>query len=145
VVLYLLKEDGGRITLEDGSGSLILEASGIPGPTVNWQAGGAGYPVKQRKRRNETEELFRKIEHSLEVFLGLVEETVEVTAAAESPPAETWSEEALRRAVGELQARYAEQGDFARRIERLNAMLRAYEEAKERERIEEEEAWILMA
>jgi hypothetical protein len=75
----------------------------------------------------------------------LVEETVEVTAAAESPPAETWSEEALRRAVGELQARYAEQGDFARRIERLNAMLRAYEEAKERERIEEEEAWILMA
>jgi hypothetical protein len=143
-VLYLLKEDGGRITLEDGSGSLILEASGIPGPTVNWQAGGAGYPVK-KKRRNETDELFKRIEHTLEVALGLVDEPVTATAAPESPPAETWSEEALRRAVGELQARFAEQGDFARRIERLNAMLRAYEEAKERERIEEEEAWILMA
>jgi hypothetical protein len=145
VVLYLLKEDGGRITLEDGSGSLILEASGIPGPTVNWQAGGAGYPVKHKKRRNETDELFKRIEHTLEVALGLVDEPVAATAAPESPPAETWSEEALRRAVGELQARFAEQGDFARRIERLSAMLRAYEEAQERERIEEEEAWILMA
>lgn len=70
MVLYLLKEDGGRIKLEDGSGSLILEASGVPGPTVDWQAGGAGHPVK-KKRRNETDELFKRIEHTLEVALGL--------------------------------------------------------------------------
>jgi hypothetical protein len=146
VVLYLLKEDGGRITLEDGSGSLILEASGIPGPTVNWQAGGAGYPVKQRKRRNETEELFRKIEHSLEVALGLAEEPLEVSAEAvtqEAAPA--WSEERYLDAIRELGLRRRDAELSSARFERLQAMLRAYQEAQERERIEEEEAWILMA
>jgi hypothetical protein len=145
VVLYLLKEDGGRITLEDGSGSLILEASGIPGPTVNWQAGGAGYPVK-KKRRNETEELFRKIEHSLEVSLGLAEEPLEVGAEAhteEAAPA--WSEARYREAIDYLK-RVSSAADITRAdLQRLASMLRAYEEAQERERIEEEEAWILMA
>jgi hypothetical protein len=146
MVLYLLKEDGGRITLEDGSGSIILEASGIPGPTVNWQAGGAGYPVK-KKRRNETDELFRKIEHSLEVFLGLVEEPVEVTAAAvvEEAASQAVDREAIRRSYDELLQRLRGLGDTSERLERLEAMFRAYEEAQERERIEEEEAWILMA
>jgi hypothetical protein len=148
VVLYLLKEDGGRITLEDGSGSLILEASGIPGPTVDWQAGGAGYPVK-KKRRNETEELFRKIEHSLEVALGLVPEPSEVTAGTESTPAlqepAAWSEEAYRDAIHRISSTLQHTAESTRRLERLHSLLRAYEEAKERERIEEEEAWILMA
>jgi hypothetical protein len=146
VVLYLLKEDGGRITLEDGSGSLILEASGIPGPTVNWQAGGAGYPVK-KKRRNETEELFRKIEHSLEVALGLAEEPVEVGAEAHTEEAAqpAWSEEAYRDAILHISSTLQHTAESTRRLERVHSMLRAYEEAQERERIEEEEAWILMA
>jgi hypothetical protein len=145
VVLYLLKEDGGRITLEDGSGSLILEASGIPGPTVNWQAGGAGYPVK-KKRRNETEELFRKIEHSLAVALGLAEEPIPVTAGAVEAPSEPqWSEEGIRKAVEEFERLSRIYIETDERIGRLRLLLGAYEEAQERERIEEEEAWILMA
>jgi hypothetical protein len=145
--LYLLKEDGGRITLEDGSGSLILEASGIPGPTVNWQAGGAGYPVKHKKRRNETDELFRKIEHSLEVALGLAEEPLEVGAEAVTQEAapQAVDHEAIRREYQRLLQRLSELADSNARMEKLGAMLRAYEEAQERERIEEEEAWILMA
>jgi hypothetical protein len=146
VAFYLLKEDGGKIQLEDLSGSILLEADAVPGPSVDWQAGGAGYPAKHKKRRNETEELFRKIEHSLEVALGLAEEPLEVGAEAvtqEAAPA--WSEERYLDAIRELGLRRRDVELSSARFERLQAMLRAYQEAQERERIEEEEAWILMA
>jgi hypothetical protein len=147
VSFYLLKEDGGKIQLEDGTGSLLLEEVAIPGPSVDWQAGGAGYPVKQRKRRNETEELFRKIEHSLAVALGLAEEPVEVTAGAvETPRAiQTDDAAAIRRSYEQLLQKLSALDNARARMDKLGAMLRAYEEAQERERIEEEEAWILMA
>jgi hypothetical protein len=146
VSFYLLKEDGGKIQLEDGTGSLLLEEVAIPGPSVDWQAGGAGYPVKQRKRRNETEELFRKIEHSLAVALGLAEEPIPVTAGAVEAPSEPqWSEEGIRKAVEEFERLSRIYIETDERIGRLRLLLGAYEEAQERERIEEEEAWILMA
>lgn len=144
--LYLLQENGSHILLENGAGAIILEEVGVPGPAVDWQAGGRGRPYK--KRRNETDELFKRIEHTLEVALGLAPEPVEVTAGAESPPPQAWSDERLQEAVQRLERLFQDSRESRARMERLRAMLRAYEEAKakdERERIDEEEAWILMS
>ena len=146
-VFYLLKEDGGKITLEDLSGSIILESSTVGGPTVDWQAGGAGHPVK-RKRRNETEELFDEIQHSLEVALGIAEEPLDVTATAvveEAAPA--WSDEKLREAVERLRGLSERSEQYFQRMARIQAMFRAYEEAQAREQAlqDEEETWFLMS
>ena len=146
-VFYLLKEDGGKITLEDLSGSIILESSTVGGPTVDWQAGGAGYPTK-KKRRNETEELFKDIEHSLEVALGIAEEPLDVTATAvieETAP--TWSDEKLRENVERLRRLSEFNQQYLERMARIQAMFRAYEEAQAREQAlqDEEETWFLMS
>jgi hypothetical protein len=146
-VFYLLQENGSKITLENGAGSLILEASGVAGPTVFYQAGGAGHPVKRRK--DATEELFKKIEHSLEVALGLVVDPVEGPAEslAEETPQPAWSDEAIREAVRRLEQLSADEWELRSRLERVRAMLRAYEEAREREWFlnEDEETWFLMS
>jgi len=146
-IFYLLQENGSKITLENGSGSIILEASSGSGPTVDWQAGGAGHPVK-RKRKNATEELFDSIERSLEVALGLVEVPLDLPAEAileEAAP--TWSEERYRTAILRLGRISGYNSESSQRFARLEAMLRAYEEAQARERAlqDDEETWFLMS
>lgn len=145
MAFYLLQENGSKILLEDGSGALLLEAT-IPGPSVDWQAGGAGYPLK--RRRNATEDLFKEIERALEVALGIIEVPVDDEAAAvvEEAPQPTWSEARLHAALSEL-GRIGQRTEvYAARFERLQAMVRAYEEAQARERAlqDDEEAWFLL-
>lgn len=146
-VLYLLKEDGGKFTIENGAGFIILEASGVPGPSVDWQAGGAGHPTK-RQRRNAQKELFDSIEHALEVALGLAEEPLAVSAEAvlEEAAQPAWNEERFLDAIRELGRARESSGEYAQRFSRLETMFRAYEEAQARERAlqDEEEAWFLL-
>lgn len=145
-VLYLLKEDGGRLNLENGSGSLLLEAVGLDIPT-----GGRGRPwheIYNKPRKNKTEELFRSIEQALEVALGLAEVPVEAPAEPERAAvvAPAYDAEGFRQAVGEILRRSTELADAESRLERLQALLRAYEEAEARERAlqDDEEAWFLL-
>lgn len=75
---YLLQEDGSHFLLEDLSGAIILEETGLS-PTV-WHQGGAGYPAPHgRKRRRRTYELFHALETTLrEVVAGTHDPVVPV-------------------------------------------------------------------
>lgn len=147
-VLYLLKENGGKLTLENSTGVLILEASGIPGPAVDWQAGGAGHPTGRRRRRNETRALFDSIEHALEMALGLAEEPVAVSAETiiEEAVQPAWDEKRLRDAIGNLGEIRAISEEYGQRFDRLQTLFRDYEESQARERAlqDDEETWFLL-
>src|SRR5262245_46152801 len=95
---YLLKEDGGKISLEAGTGAILLETieAGLVAPGGG---GGGGWWIEQprKKRKREDDELFWSIEHALEVALGLVDEPVEAVLEAQREEVrQTWSEDKFR-------------------------------------------------
>ena len=144
---YLLKEDGFKLLLENGSGALLLEASSIPGPTVDWQAGGRGRPV----RRNETEALLQSIEQTLRVALGLDEAPVPVSdgpAGTDDPPIPLWSDARFQDALEQFRALRSSRVAATQRYQRLESLLRAYDDEQVRQealRLDDEETWMLMS
>lgn len=147
MALYLLQEDGSKLLLENLTGAVLLEASGVPGPTVFWQAGGAGHPVpSKRRRRRDTEQLFAAIEHSLEVALGLVvEPVVRAQESKVAAPQASWDGESFKQALQHLDTVAQDHRGLQERLHRVHGLLRAYEEAERQKSLDEEETWILMA
>jgi hypothetical protein len=144
----LLQENGDKILLEDLTGFVILEAGGVPPPTVFYQAGGAGYPVKNRRsRRNDTQALFARLERTLQIAVGLVVPDVgDAPRPTETPspprPSELASE-AIEESLGRLAALAEGRRSLELRLERLRESLRALAE-EDRRRQDDDEFWLLL-
>lgn len=141
---YLIQESGSKILLEDLTGSLILELSPVPGPTVFYQAGGAGHPVGRKKRkRYETQELFDKIERSLEEALGLVAPLVPEaeSAAPAGDDAPAWQPERLEEGLAHLAALAAGSARLETRLARLQRAI----DDEARARQDDDEFWMLLS
>jgi hypothetical protein len=116
----------------------------VPGPTVFYQAGGAGHPVGRKKRkRYETQELFNKIERSLEEALGLgapvVPETESGAAAANDAP--SWQPERLEAGLAHLATLAAGSARLEARLDRLKQAI----EDEARARQDDDEFWMLLS
>lgn len=144
---YLLKEDGFKLLLESGAGAVLLEGSSIPGPTVDWQSGGRGRPVK----RHETDALFQSIEHTLRLALGLDDAPDPVSDGAtgtDDAPIPLWSDARLQDALEQFRALRSSRVAATQRYQRLESLLRAYEDEQARQealRLDDEETWMLMS
>jgi hypothetical protein len=141
---FLLQENGDKILLEDLTGFVILEA--VAGPTVFYQAGGAGYPVRKRKRRHETQALFDRMERTLREAVGLDSPVVAEPEGRAAAPIETapWTPERLEAGLADLAALAAGSARLEARFARLQRLLdeRRHDLAL---RDDDEEFWMLMS
>lgn len=143
---YLRLENGDRILLENIAGYLILENS-VPGPTVNYQIGGAGHPGQHRiRKRHETQALFDKIERTLQEALGLVAPVVADASSGtttESDAPASWTPERLQASLADLEALAVGSARDQARLARLRARLAALADDAE-SRNDDDEFWMLM-
>lgn len=145
---YLKLENGDKILLENLAGFLILEDVTVPPATINYQAGGAGHPGRERKRkRYESEALFARMERTLQEALGLVEPLVADAPSATGATLEVesrWTPEQLEASLADLEAVAAGAAHYQARLRLLHQALADYD-AELRARDDDDEFWMLMS
>lgn len=139
MAFYLLQENGDKITLEDGTGFLILEET-TAGPTVYYQGDGKG--GQRTKRRNRTHELFNAIEATLRA-------TLDGPVVVHPPLSEVTNEvdvtQGYDAALDQLAVLARENEDLSTRVAAIRKAVGDYE-ARRRALLEadDEEIWLLM-
>ena len=108
----------------------------IPPATINYQGDGK----KRKKRKNETYELFAKIESTIRTSIaGPV--TVEALAHPQIGEPSVDLSLGYGHALDRLLETAGEYQELSRRVQRLQAEITAYEQRKQRERDEDDDEW----
>jgi hypothetical protein len=91
----------------------------VPGPSVDWQGGGAGYPVR-RKRRRRQDELFAELERTIRAQVFGEEESQPIPILAQAQAIT----QPLGPTLAELIQAAGDSAELLQRVDRLKADLR---------------------